>query len=226
MCSSDLLSVASVRPSVAFNPAAIPSLRVSRRQLLSKAVTMDMPGMKKMPRMEPTSISSSRLFTQASFRITASNRASTQALLVPGALETEHRDNVAASELPNDAPMAPMPGMSTALHFGVGDTLWTKPLTPTNVQGYVGAMLLLITLALLLRFLIAARARTERRWNSGTPVCCNGLEANGILKVPHAQKDKADTSSGHSWDARKQFTRAAFTLATTTIGYFLLVSLS
>ena len=65
----------------------------------------------------------------------------------------------------------------------------------------------------------------ERRWNSGTPVCCNGLEANGILKVPHAQKDKADTSSGHSWDARKQFTRAAFTLATTTIGYFLLVSL-
>jgi len=187
---------------------------------------MDMPGMKNMPGMEPTSTSSSGLFTQASPRITAATRASTQGPLVPGASETAHRDGVAASEPPNDGSMVPMSGMSTALHFGVGDTLWVKPLTPMNGQGYFGAILLLISMTLLLRFLITARGRAERHWNSGMPRRCNGLEANELLKVPQVQEDKADSSSGHTWNAKKQFTRAAFTLATTTIGYFLSVSLS
>ena len=181
--------------------------------------------MKNMPGMEPTSTSSSGLFTQASPRITAATRASTQGPLVPGASETAHRDGVAASEPPNDGSMVPMSGMSTALHFGVGDTLWVKPLTPMNGQGYFGAILLLISMTLLLRFLVIARGRAERRWNSGTLRRCKGVDADDFIKVAQPREDEADASSGETWSAKIQFTRAAFTLATTSIGYLLLVPL-
>jgi len=43
--------------------------------------------------------------------------------------------------------------MSNAFHFGVGDTLWTTPLMPTTGQGYAGGIILLIFMALFLRFL-------------------------------------------------------------------------
>jgi len=115
--------------------------------------------------------------------------------------------------------------MSNALHFGLGDTLWAKPMTPTNGQGYFGAILLLISMTLLLRFLVIARGRAERRWNSGTLRRCKGVDADDFIKVAQPREDEADASSGETWSAKIQFTRAAFTLATTSIGYLLLVPL-
>ncbi|KAK4070238.1 hypothetical protein Purlil1_13534 [Purpureocillium lilacinum] len=182
---------------------------------------MDMGGMKNMPGMETTS---SVTVATASPRLTVATRASAQTPLASGASETAHREGVAANELPNDTSMASMSGMSNALHFGLGDTLWAKPMTPTNGQGYFGAILLLISMTLLLRFLVIARGRAERRWNSGTPRRCKGVEANDFIKVAQPRKDEADASSGETWSAKIQFTRAAFTLATTSIGYLLMLA--
>ena len=176
---------------------------------------MDMTGMKGMPGMETTN--SVIVATESS----PFTRATTASAQTPW-----YREDVASNELPNDGSMAPMSGMSNALHFGIGDTLWTKPLTPTNGQGYFGAILLLMIMALLLRFLATARGMAEKRWNHETPSCCKGIEANNFVKVAQPPKDTGDARSGHEWNATVQLIRATFTLGTMMIGYLLSVSLS
>jgi len=120
--------------------------------------------------------------------------------------------------------MASMSGMSNSFHFGVGDTLWTTPLTPTSGQGYAGTIILLILMALFLRFLTALKAMAEKRWNpKSAPIRCTDDDADNYLEMQPAQDYEIRPGSGSRWNATIQFTRAIFQVMTMTIGYLLLV---
>jgi len=141
--------------------------------------------------------------------------------------ETYHVDETAAtSSIAQKSSMEGMSGgMSSAFHFGVGDTLWTTPLTPTTGQGYAGAIVLLMLLAIFLRFLTTLRGMAEKRWSPNKPSRCNGDDADNYLKMGQSPEDEAERDSGHRWDTTIQLTRALFQLITMTAGYLLLVSL-
>ncbi|KAL6405311.1 hypothetical protein AUP68_11062 [Ilyonectria robusta] len=151
---------------------------------------------------------------------------STPSLLASAAPEATHSDEAAASSslITQMGSMTSMSGMSNAFHFGVGDTLWTTSLTPTNGQGYAGAIILLILMALFLRFLTTLRAMVEKRWNPKQPSRCNGDEADNYLKMGQSQEDEAEVGSCRRWHTTIQLTRALFQVTTMTIGYLLMLA--
>ncbi|KAI8648737.1 hypothetical protein NCS55_01482000 [Fusarium keratoplasticum] len=152
--------------------------------------------------------------------------ASTTILPASAASDTTHSDEAADSaSAAQTGSMASMSGMANTFHFGVGDTLWATPLTPTTGQGYAGAIMLLILMALFLRFLTTARGMAEKRWNPKRSSRCSGDEVDNYLKTGQSREDEAGAGSGHRWNTTIQLTRALFQLTTITIGYLLLVSL-
>ncbi|EWZ78488.1 hypothetical protein FOWG_17276 [Fusarium oxysporum f. sp. lycopersici MN25] len=120
--------------------------------------------------------------------------------------------------------MDSMPSMSNAFHFGVGDSLWATPLTPTTGQGYAGAIMLLILMALFLRFLTTARGMVEKRWNPKRSSHCNGHEGDNYLKMGQSREDEAGVDSSHRWNITIQLTRALFQVTTMTVGYLLMLA--
>ncbi|OIW24984.1 hypothetical protein CONLIGDRAFT_717941 [Coniochaeta ligniaria NRRL 30616] len=147
-------------------------------------------------------------------------------ILVSAASETAHIDEAAATS--SIAQMSSMDGMSggmsSAFHFGLGDTLWTTPLTPTTGQGYAGAIVLLILMAIFLRFLTTLRGMAEKRWNPNKPSRCNGDDADNYLKMGQSWEDEAERDSGHRWNTKIQLTRALSQLMTMTTGYLLMLA--
>jgi hypothetical protein len=119
-----------------------------------------------------------------------------------------------------------MSGMANTFHFGVGDTLWATPLTPTSGEGYAGAIMLLILIALFLRFLTTARAMVEKRWSPEGSSRCNGDEGDNYLKMGQSREDEVEVGSRHRWNTTIQLTRALFQLTTMMLGYLLLVYLA
>ena len=150
--------------------------------------------------------------------------ASTPTLVVSSTAETGNSSKADAPSTTQMDSMASMSGMSNAFHFGSGDTLWITSLTPTNSQGYAGAISLLILMALFLRFLTTLRSMVEKRWAPKQPSRCNGDEANNYLKMGQTREDEVEVRSGHRWNTTTQLSRALFQLTTMTIGYLLLVS--
>jgi len=151
--------------------------------------------------------------------------ASTTTLPTLAASDATHSDEAADSpSAAQTGSMASMPGMANTFHFGVGDTLWAKPLTPTTGQGYAGAIMLLILMAVFLRFLTAARGMAEKRWNPKRNSCCNGDGADNYLKMGQSREDEAGAGSHHRWNATIQLTRALLQLTAMTIGYLLMLA--
>lgn len=152
----------------------------------------------------------------------------TPTILVSTASETAHINEAAAtSSMAQMTSMYGMSGgMSSAFHFGLGDTLWTTPLTPTTGQGYAGAIVLLVLMAVFLRFLTTLRDIAEKRWNPNKSSRFIGDNADNYLKMGQSREDEAERDSSHKWNTTIQLTRALFQLMTMTTGYLLLVSLS
>ncbi|EWY79747.1 hypothetical protein FOYG_17141 [Fusarium oxysporum NRRL 32931] len=189
---------------------------------------MDMPGMEGMTGSTRTTGMTSMSFVAASSPSATPSAAviSTPTLLASGTSETAHSDEVAASSsaAPQMGSMPSMSGMSNAFHFGVGDTLWTQSLTPTNGQGYAGAIILLILMALFLRLLTTLRGMAEKRWNPKQPNRCDGDEADNYLKMGQSREDETEVGSSHRWNTTIQLTRALLQLTTMTIGYLLMLA--
>ncbi|UPK96057.1 hypothetical protein LCI18_006992 [Fusarium solani-melongenae] len=151
--------------------------------------------------------------------------ASATTLPALAASDTTHSDEVVDSpSAAQTGSMVSMPGMANTFHFGVGDTLWAKPLTPMTGQGYAGAIILLILMAVFLRFLTTARGMAEKRWNTKRSSPCNGDEADNYLKMGQSREDEAGTGSHRRWNATIQLTRAFFQLTTMMIGYLLMLA--
>ncbi|EWZ78648.1 hypothetical protein FOWG_17152 [Fusarium oxysporum f. sp. lycopersici MN25] len=139
--------------------------------------------------------------------------------------DTTHSDEAADSaSAAQTGSMASMPGMANTFHFGIGDTLWAKPLTPTTGQGYAGAIMLLILMAIFLRFLTTARGIAEKRWNPKRNSCRDGDEADNYLKMGQSREDEAGASSHHRWNITIQLTRALLQLTAMTMGYLLMLA--
>ncbi|KAL9561759.1 hypothetical protein ACKAV7_014021 [Fusarium commune] len=189
---------------------------------------MDMPGMEgmtgsaaatDMPGVTSLSASSNSPTVLAS-------TASTTTLPALAASDTTHNHEAADSaSAAQTGSMASMPGMTNKFHFGVGDTLWAKPLTPTTGQGYAGAIMLLILMATFLRFVTTAWGMAEKRWNPKRKSFCNGDEADNYLKMGQSREDEAGAGSHHRYNTTIQLTRALLQLSSMTMGYLLLVTL-
>ncbi|KAH8588244.1 Ctr copper transporter family-domain-containing protein [Bisporella sp. PMI_857] len=163
-----------------------------------------------------TSLSSSTILAAA---------ASTATRLASTASETPLREAAASSSsITQMDSMTSMTGMSNAFHFGLGDTLWTTSLTPTNSQGYAGAIILLILMAIFLRFLTIVKGMAEKRWNPKRPSRCGRDEDDIYLKMGQARVDEVEVHSGHEWNTTIQLIRALFQLTTMTIGYLLMLA--
>lgn len=176
---------------------------------------MDMSGMEVMA-MYPSPTQSTDMSGMPAMNSVATT-SSTPTLLASTTSEMAHSDGAAGQM----GSMASMSGMSNAFHFGIGDTLWTSSLTPTNSQGYAGAIILLVLMALFQRFLITLRGMAETRWNPKQPSRCNGDETDNYLKMGQTREDEAVVGSGHRWNTTIQLTRALFQLTTMTVVYLL-----
>lgn len=91
-----------------------------------------------------------------------------------------------------------MGGMSSYLHFGIGDPFLASSFTPAGTSGYVAVMFLLMLLAILQRLLLAFTANAGRK-----------LSAH----VQPSYRAESDTKSG-SWIEVGEDVRPAEDLAT------------
>ncbi|KAJ9132073.1 hypothetical protein NKR23_g11420 [Pleurostoma richardsiae] len=124
--------------------------------------------------------------------------ASTSTPVTSATSEAANSIEAAGSSAAQMGSMTSMSGMSSTFHFGTGDPLWTTTLTPTNAQGYAGAIILLVLMALFLRFLTTLRGTAERRWNHKQPSRCNSDEADNYLKMGQPREDDVEVGLGHS----------------------------
>ncbi|KAI8648725.1 Copper transport protein [Fusarium keratoplasticum] len=177
--------------------------------------TTDVTGMAGMTSVSASSTSHTVLATAAN----------TPTLLASVASDTTLSDeaDVSSSAAIMDS-MDSMSGMSNAFHFGVGDALWATPLTPTTGQGYAGAIILLILMALFLRCLTKVRSMAEKRWNPKRSSRYDGDEGDDYLKMGQSREGEAEAGSGHRWNITIQLTRALFQVTTVAIGYILMLA--
>jgi hypothetical protein len=122
----------------------------------------------------------------------------------------------------------PMAGMANSFHFGVGDTLWTSTLTPKTKEGYAGVIVLLILMAILLRFLIVAttaagRYLKSREQNRGSIWSISELNEHVMPKPPGGFTER-NIMFSRKWKAIIDIPRAVFQLFIATLVYLLLVN--
>jgi hypothetical protein len=95
----------------------------------------------------------------ATVLVTAASRTST----VPVALQTEALHTEALPHTEENSGSMEMGGMSSFIHFGLGDSFFASFFTPTQASGYVAVMLLLMMLSFSQRLLIVVEKKTTQK---------------------------------------------------------------
>ena len=117
------------------------------------------------------------------------------------------------------AGMDGMGSMSTLFHVGTGDALWVPSLTPTTGAGYAGAIILLMLLAALLRFVVTLEHLYDKR-RKGERAVVEAEEAGSSFKHIASKQDDPGRVA-HRFKVSVLLPRALFLVVTMTLGHLL-----